>query len=152
MSTAGPAPASSRLEAVAAASTGSSPCVAAFIDARRNQIFAALYRRQAALLERVDEEMVIAPDKFLEWCAEKSKSEKIDWLSTDVNCLTQTQQWSSRLALNETVQEVSALLAPRIGQMVLRLSRQNCLPNDLSLDTISVRKSAAELILKDPYC
>ena len=65
-----PIAAVSRLEAVAAASTGSSPNVAAFIDARRNQIFAALYRRQAASLERVDDEMVIAPDKFLDWCAE----------------------------------------------------------------------------------
>ena len=64
--------------------------------ARRNQIFAALYRRQVGTLDRVDEEMVIAPDKFLEWCAAKAGSDSIDWVSTDPNCLAQTPQWSSR--------------------------------------------------------
>jgi tRNA threonylcarbamoyladenosine biosynthesis protein TsaB len=145
-----PIAAVSRLEAVATTSTGSSPYVAAFIDARRNQIFAALYRRQTASLERVDEEMVIAPDKFLEWCAENAKSERIDWVSTDVNCLTETQPWSSRLALNETVQEVSALLAPRIGQMGYRLALQNHVTDALSLDANYVRQSDAELFWKGP--
>jgi tRNA threonylcarbamoyladenosine biosynthesis protein TsaB len=140
----------SRLEAVAAESTGSSPYVAAFIDARRNQIFADLYRRQAALLERVDEEMVIAPDKFLEWCTANAGSEKIDWVSTDPDCLTQTQQWSSRLALNETVQQIPALLAPRIGQIGYRLARQNRLTDALSLDANYVRRSDAELFWKGP--
>jgi tRNA threonylcarbamoyl adenosine modification protein YeaZ len=118
-----PIAAVSRLEAIAAQSTGSSPFVAAFIDARRNQIFAALYRRQAALLERVEEEMVIAPDKFLEWCTTSAGSQEIDWVSTDPNCLTQTSEWSSRLALNETVQEISPILAPRIGRIGYRAPR-----------------------------
>ena len=78
-----PIAAVSRLEAVAAESTGSAPYVAAFVDARRNQIFAALYRRQPTGLERLDEEMVIAPDKFLDWCIAKAGSEKIDWVSPD---------------------------------------------------------------------
>src|SRR5712664_128419 len=144
-----PIAAVSRLETIAAQGTGSAPYVAAIIDARRNQIFAALYRRQAALLERVDEEMVIAPDKFLEWCAAKAAS-KIDWVSTDPNCLTQTQQWSSRLALNETVQEISPLLAPRIGQIGYRLALQNQLTDALSLDANYVRRSDAEIFWKGP--
>ena len=143
-----PIAAVSRLEAVAAASTGSSPCVAAFIDARRNQIFAALYRRQGALLERVDEEMVIAPDKFLEWCIAKASSDHIDWVSTDPACLMQTTQWSSRLALNEAVQQISPLLAPRIGQIGYRLAQQNQLTDALTLDANYVRRSDAELQLK----
>ncbi len=146
----GPIAAVSRLEAIASESNGPSAYVAAFIDARRNQIFAALYRRQGALLERVDEEMVITPDKFLEWCAAKAASEKIDWVSTDPNCLTQTQQWSSRLALNETVQEISPLLAPRIGQIGYRLALQNRLTDALSLDANYVRRSDAEIFWKGP--
>ncbi len=141
----------SRLEAIASESNGTSSYVAASIDARRNQIFAALYRRQAAgLLARVEDEMVIAPDKFLEWCAAKAASEKIDWVSTDPNCLTQTQQWSSRLALNETVQEISPLLAPRIGQIGYRLALQNQLTDALSLDANYVRRSDAEIFWKGP--
>jgi tRNA threonylcarbamoyladenosine biosynthesis protein TsaB len=140
----------SRLETVAAESTGSAPYVAAFIDARRNQIFAALYRRQNAVLARVDEEMVIAPDKFLEWCIAKAGSERIDWISTDPICLTQTQQWSSRLPLNQNLQEVSPLLTPRIGQIGYRLAQQDRLTDALTLDANYVRRSDAELFWKDP--
>ena len=146
-----PIAAVSRLEAVAAQGTGSSPYVAAFIDARRNQIFAALYRRQAALLERVDEEMVIAPDRFLEWCTANSRSERIDWVSTDPNSLTQMQQWSSRLTLNETVQEISPFLAPRVGQIGYRRAHQGRLTDALSLDANYVRRCDAEIFWKGPF-
>lgn len=145
-----PIAAVSRLEAIAAQSTGSSPYVAAFIDARRNQIFAALYRRQATSLQRVDDEMVIAPDKFLEWCTANAGPEKIDWVFTDSGCLTQTPQWSSRSALNETVQEISPILAPRIGQIGYRLALQNQLTDALSLDANYVRRSDAEIFWKGP--
>jgi len=145
-----PIAAVSRLEGVAGESTGSSPYVAAFIDARRNQIFAALYRRQAASLERVDEEMVIAPDKFVEWGAAKAGSEKIDWLSTDPNCLTQMPNWSSRMTLSETIQEISPFLAPRIGQIGYRLACQNRLTDALSLAANYIRRSDAEIFWKAP--
>jgi len=141
----------SRLEAIASESQAASAYIAAFIEARRNQIFAALYRRQAAgLLERVDDEMVIAPDKLLEWCAVKAAAEKIDWVSTDPDCLTQAPQWSSRLALHETVQEVSPLLAPRIGRIGYHLALRNQLTDALSLDANYVRRSDAEIFWKGP--
>src|SRR5260370_15648580 len=143
-----PIAAVSRLEAVAAASTGSSPYVAAFIDARRNQIFAALYRRQGASLERVDDEMVIAPDKFLDWCAANAGPGNIDWVSTDPDYPTQSTAWSSRLALNETVQEISMPLAPRIGRIGYNLALQNHLTDALSLDANYLRRSDAEIFWK----
>jgi tRNA threonylcarbamoyladenosine biosynthesis protein TsaB len=143
-----PVAAVSRLEALAAEGTSSTPYVAAFIDARREQIFAALYRHQAELLERIDEEMVIAPDKFLEWCVAQAGSDAIDWVSTDPHYLSQTQQWSSRVARNETVQQVTSLLAPRIGQIGYRLAQQNQLTDALSLDANYVRRSDAELFWK----
>lgn len=145
-----PIASASRLEALASESVGSSHYVAAFIDARRNQIFAALYRRRAAALERIDEEMVIAPDKFLESSAAKAASDGIDWVSTDPQCITQTPHWASRHASNETIQEVSALLAPRVGQIGYRLARQNQLTDALSLDANYVRRSDAELLWKGP--
>jgi len=143
-----PIAAVSRLEAVAAESAGSSPYVAASIDARRSQIFAALYRRQAALLERLDDEMVIAPDKFLDWCAAQAGPGQIDWVSTDPDCLTQSALWSSRLAPNERVQEISAPLAPRIGRIGYDLALQNRLTDALTLDANYVRRSDAETFWK----
>ncbi len=145
-----PIAAVSRLEAVALESTSSAPYVAAFIDARRNQIFAALYRRQPTGLERLDEEMVIAPNKFLDWCIAKAGSEKIDWVSPDAECLTQTQEWSSHLgqASPEAVQGISPLLAPRIGQIGYLLAQQGRLTDALSLDANYIRRSDAELFWK----
>jgi tRNA threonylcarbamoyladenosine biosynthesis protein TsaB len=140
----------SRLEALASEGVGSSPYVAAFIDARRDQIFAALYRRQAAALERIDHEMVIASEKFVEWCAAKAGSDSIDWISADPACLTKTPQWPARLASKETLHEVSALLSPRIGQLGHRLACQNRLTDALSLDANYVRRSDAELFWKGP--
>ena len=143
-----PIAAVSRLEAVASEGTGSAPYIAAFIDARRDQIFAALYRRQPQALERIDQEMVIAPDKFLEWCIGKVGSDHVDWVSTDPHCLTQTPQWSSRLTLDEAAQQVSPLLAPRIGQLGYQLAMQGHLTDALSLDANYVRRSDAELFFK----
>jgi tRNA threonylcarbamoyladenosine biosynthesis protein TsaB len=143
-----PIAAVSRLEAVAVESTGSSPYVAAFIDARRNQIFAALYRRQAVLFDRIDDEMVIAPDKFLDWCTAKAGPGNIDWVSTDPDCLTQSTAWPSPRALNETVQRIATPLAPRIGQIGYRLACQNRLTEALSLDANYVRRSDAEVFWK----
>jgi tRNA threonylcarbamoyladenosine biosynthesis protein TsaB len=143
-----PIAAVSRLEALASESTGSAPYLAASIDARRDQIFAALYRRQGETLERLDDEMVIAPDKFLEWCIAKANSAPIDWVSTDPHCLTQTPHWSSRPALNERVEEVSPLLAHRVGQIGYRLAQQNLFTDALTLDANYIRRSDAELFLK----
>jgi tRNA threonylcarbamoyladenosine biosynthesis protein TsaB len=145
-----PIAAVSRLEGVASESSGSAPYVAAFIDARRNQIFAALYRRQATALERLGDELVIAPGTFLHWCIDKTGSEKIDWISPDPECLTQTQEWSAHLgqASSEAVQGISPLLAPRIGQIGYRLAQQGRLTDALSLDANYVRRSDAELFWK----
>ena len=145
---ASPIAAISRLEALAAEGVGSAPYVAASIDARRDQIFAALYRRVSGVLDLVDQEMVIAPDKFLEWCVAQVGSQQIDWVSTDPDCLTQAQQWPSRSSANESVQRVSALLAPRIGQIGFRHAQQNRLFDALSLDANYVRRSDAEIFWK----
>lgn len=145
-----PIAAVSRLEAVASESTGSAPYVAAFIDARRNQVFAALYRRRGAALHRLDEEIVIAPDKFLEGCLVTAGSEDIDWVSTDPECLTQVPVWSARFAATRSVQKVSSLLATRIGQLGFQLAQHGRLTDALSLDANYVRRSDAELFWKDP--
>ena len=114
-------------------------------------MFAALYRRHATALERLDEEMVIAPAKFLEWCIAKAAGpEKINWVSTDPDSLTQTPEWASGIGQLEAVQGISSLLAPRIGQIGYRLAQQDRLTDALSLDANYIRRSDAELFWKGP--
>jgi tRNA threonylcarbamoyladenosine biosynthesis protein TsaB len=138
----------SRLEALAHESSGKAPYVAPFLDARRSQVFAALFRRQGSELQLLEEEMVIAADKFLDWCAAKASGEPIDWIATDSDCLTQTAQWASRHAASETIEVVSPILAPRIGKIGYRLAREARLIDALALDANYVRRSDAELFWK----
>lgn len=138
----------SRLEALARESSGSAPYVAPVFDARRNQIFAALYRRLDASLQRVDEEMVIAPGEFLEWCATKTAGQRVDWISTDPHCLADTAQWGSHHAATETIEAASPVLAPGIGRLAYQLAREGKLVDALALDANYVRRSDAELFWK----
>lgn len=143
-----PIAAVSRLAALAHESTGKAPFVAPFFDARRDQLFAALFRRHGAELQPLDEEMVIAPDKFLDWCAANAGGQAIDWIATDPKCLTQAPQWVANLAATETIQVVSPILAPRIGRIGYHLAREGRLIDALALDAHYVRRSDAELFWK----
>lgn len=134
----------SRLEALAVQASGSEPFVAAFANARRGQVFGALYRRGPSL-ERVGEEMVIAPEKFLAWASETVATDTIHWISAQPACLTETETWRARRSTRETVSTASALLAPMIGRLGYRLAMQNRLTDALIVDANYVRRSDAEI-------
>jgi tRNA threonylcarbamoyladenosine biosynthesis protein TsaB len=134
----------SRLEAFASQASGTERRVLAFADARRGQVFGALYTRASGRLERIGDEMVIAPEKLLAWAAEQEGVDVIRWVSPDPWCLTETQTWAARRSLGETVDTVSPFLAPVIGQMGHQLAVEKRLADALSLDANYVRRSDAE--------
>src|SRR5262249_34649150 len=86
----------SRMEAIASQAGGSESWVAALADARRGQIFAALYKRFNSRLERVGDEIVIAPEKLLAWADEQAGSTPIRWISPVPKTLTETPAWQAR--------------------------------------------------------
>jgi tRNA threonylcarbamoyladenosine biosynthesis protein TsaB len=133
----------SRLEALAAQAPGTEPYVAAFADARRGQVFGAMYRRGSAL-ERIGEEMLIAPEKFVAWVAESAGADPIQWISADPGQLTETDAWVARRSKGERVHAASSLLAPVIGRLGYRLAIENRLTDALSLDANYLRRSDAE--------
>jgi tRNA threonylcarbamoyladenosine biosynthesis protein TsaB len=139
----------SRMEAIATQATGSEPWVAAFVDARRGQTFAALYSRQGALLQRMGDEMVIAPEKFVAWATEQAGSAPIRWISPEPHTLAETPAWSERRSLGETVEAASPILAPVIGRIGHQLALQGRLTDALTLDANYVRRSDAEVYWQD---
>jgi tRNA threonylcarbamoyladenosine biosynthesis protein TsaB len=145
-----PIAAVSRLLALAEESSGNSPFVGAFFDARRSQVFAALYRREAKL-HRIEEEMVISPEQFLAWCVERAGKASVDWISPQPACLEQLPGWAARQTHGEAVQEFSRALAPRIGQIGLRLGNQGQVTDALRLDANYIRRSDAELLWKGSH-
>lgn len=138
----------SRLEALATQASGTEPYVAAFADARRGQLFGAMYRR-AAELQRIGDEMLIAPERFVAWAAQSAAADRIQWISTDPQCLTETEAWLPRRSMGESVHAASSLLAPVIGRLGYRLALEHRLTDALALDANYVRRSDAEMSWKD---
>lgn len=138
----------SRLEALASYSSGKFPCVAVFADAQRGQLFGAVQRRNARGVELVEDEMVSAPEAFLDFAVSAAETERIEWISPDPKCLTSIEKWPSRLALSETIYVVAPILAPAIGRLGMKLVREGRLADALSLDANYVRRSDAEILWK----
>lgn len=138
----------SRLEAMAVQAEDSKPFVAAFVDARRGQVFGAVYRRVDGGLSRVAEEMVIAPGKFVEAAAELAAGEKISWVSTDAVHVLVEPAWKEREKKGEGIEQISSTLAPVIGRIGTRLLREGKATDALRLDANYVRRSDAEIFWK----
>jgi tRNA threonylcarbamoyladenosine biosynthesis protein TsaB len=141
----------SRLEALATEAAGTDAFVAAFTNAQRRQIYAALYRRRDNALERVGDESVIAPEKFLERSVEAAAGESVQWISTDPELILETETWAARQSAGERVQTASPILAPAIGRLGYRMARENRVTDPLALDANYVRRSDAEMMWNDGH-
>jgi len=139
----------SRLDALATQALGEEPRVAAFLDARRSQVFVALYTRTEGRLVRVGEEVIIAPEKFVHWAGEQAGDDVIRWVSADPTCLNETPAWAVRQSLGEIVDTVSPFLAPVIGRIGFQLVLAKRLTTALALDANYVRRSDAEVSWHD---
>ena len=138
----------SRLEAIAMEGVTESSHVAAFIDAHRGQVFGGIFQRKGEVLERLGEEMVIPPGKFIKTAAELAKGGSISWVSIDAAVLASEENWKAREARGEQVESVSSVLAPAIGQIGRRELAAGRFTDALSLDANYVRRSDAEIFWK----
>jgi tRNA threonylcarbamoyladenosine biosynthesis protein TsaB len=138
----------SRLEAVASQAEAGAKVVAAFVDAHREQVFGALYRRIDGRLGRVEDEMVVAPGNFLDWVGERAGSERVAWVSPDAEHLTSRENWRAREKAGEKVQKVSTIFAPVIGKIGYQKLLENQTADALTLDANYVRRTDAELLWK----
>jgi tRNA threonylcarbamoyladenosine biosynthesis protein TsaB len=138
----------SRMEVVAAQATGGRPIVAAFADAQRGQVFGAVFRRNGTGLQRMGDEMVIAPGKFVEAAAELAKGEGIAWVSKDAGCVLRDAAWKMRERRGEKVEIVSTVLAPTIGRIGWTQLVAGRNTDALTLDANYVRRSDAEIFWK----
>jgi tRNA threonylcarbamoyladenosine biosynthesis protein TsaB len=138
----------SRLEALAAQASRPSHYVAAFLDAKRGQLFGAVYRHDGSALAKIGEEMVIAPAKFIETAVELAGEEKITWASPDPGLLRGEGAWREREKRGEFMEQVSATLAGILGRIGLQRLREGKTTDALGLDANYVRRSDAEIFWK----
>jgi tRNA threonylcarbamoyladenosine biosynthesis protein TsaB len=138
----------SRLEALAAEASGEAGWAAAFFNAQRGQVFGAVYRRNGTSWEPSGDEMVIAPEKFVEAAAKVAKGEKISWVSMDAECVITEEAWKARELRGEKVEGVSSVRAPMIGRLGLAALAEGRFTDALALDANYVRRSDAEIFWK----
>jgi len=138
----------SRLEAIAMQGALGRSYVAAFVDAQRGQVFGAIFQRNGEELERLGEEMVIPPGKFIETSTELASGGSILWVSMDAAVLALEENWKAREARGEQAESISSVLAPAIGRMGIRELAAGRSRDVLSLDANYVRRSDAEIFWK----
>jgi tRNA threonylcarbamoyladenosine biosynthesis protein TsaB len=138
----------SRLEAIASQANGTDKYVAAFVDAHRAQVFGGLFRRGDSSLQLVDEEVVISPEGFVQFVAERAGREKVAWISLDPEKVSLLDFWPAHANAGETIQTADSVLAPFIGRFALRKAQQGQFTDALKLDAGYVRRSDAEIFWK----
>lgn len=148
-----PISAVSRLAALAANSQAASEVmesfVAACIDARRGQLFAALYENSAHGMRPIGEESVISPSEFVLAVAREAGGRKVRWRTPDPQLLLSLPEWQDAAAGGHLLETVQPPFADRLGLLAHRKFLAGDVTDAITLDANYVRRSDAELFWKD---
>jgi tRNA threonylcarbamoyladenosine biosynthesis protein TsaB len=123
--------------------------IAPFLDARRGQIFAAIYRRSEngqSDLTISTEGSILSPDEFLEII--RGIPEGTVQLVSPTPDVLPANQINAALP-GVTVLQISSALAPAIGRLGFERAKRGELVDALRLDANYVRRSDAESSWKD---
>jgi tRNA threonylcarbamoyladenosine biosynthesis protein TsaB len=147
-----PIAAISRLEALVIDSpfrpTPPEPFIAACIDARRGQLFGALYKKSSLEFDLLGEESVTPPVDFLERVATESRGRQVRWRTPDPEVLQAMPEWESLGASGHVLDCLKPPFAERLGWIALSKFRLGKVTDAISLDANYVRRSDAELYWK----
>ncbi|HXJ15118.1 MAG TPA: tRNA (adenosine(37)-N6)-threonylcarbamoyltransferase complex dimerization subunit type 1 TsaB [Candidatus Limnocylindrales bacterium] len=141
----------SRLEAMARQIADATGFVAASFDAQRGQVFGGLfYRGENRGWRMVEEEMVIAPEGFVEWVKQRAGDERVQWISLDPGLFSGVAGWKDRFAQGEQMILATDGLAAGVAVLGEERAREGKFTDPLALDANYVRRSDAEIFWKDP--
>lgn len=124
--------------------------IAPFLDARRGQVFGAIYRRtisNSMQLERVGDETIQSLDEFLELVKGTPSPNAPILVSSTPDVLLADRLHS--ILPGAQVESVSPVLAPVIGQLGFARAGRGELVDALFLDANYVRRTDAEASWKD---
>ena len=151
-----PIAAISGLEAIAAESSpgkalsaSNTSFIAPFLDARRGQIFGAIYRRVSGddvSLELASDESILSLDEFLE-LVKGNSAQPMQLVSPTPEMLPAAR--IREILPDASVVQVSSALAPAIGRLGFERAKRGDLVDSIRLDANYVRRSDAESAWKD---
>ena len=156
-----PIAAISGLEAIAAAEfqTGGTPStttsttnryVAPFLDARRGQVFGAIYRQKSedgSTLFLESDESILSPEEFLEMVKGKVGADSVDFVSPTPEAIAVARL--GEVFPGTRIIPVSAALAPSIGRLGFQRAGRGEVVDAIRVDANYVRRSDAEAAWKD---
>jgi tRNA threonylcarbamoyladenosine biosynthesis protein TsaB len=141
-----PVAAISALEAIAHEAHATTSAIAAVQDARRGQIFAALYVAGPQALSNIVPPSVMSAEEFLAVVDEQIAGESLT-IATPTPELIQPALAKSSFAASPVVR-VSPVLAPAIAQLGKQRAARGELTTALELDANYIRRSDAEVLWK----
>lgn len=145
-----PIAAVSRLEALARTDNPSQnanlPFTAVFSDARRGQVFAALYGDSRAPIEP---EAVIALEIFLSKAETACGTAQVLWKSPDPHLLESLPAWPARKANGDVLEPIEPPFATQLGALAREKFLHGQTTDALGLDANYIRRSDAEIFWKE---
>jgi tRNA threonylcarbamoyladenosine biosynthesis protein TsaB len=117
--------------------------VAAYLDAHRSQVFAALYRNTGAVL---NDESVIALEAFVEMVQAVCGSTAVRWKTPDLQLLQKI--WPRRQAHGDLVEPIEPPFSSPLAALAHTKFLQRDFTDSLALDANYVRRSDAEILWK----
>jgi tRNA threonylcarbamoyladenosine biosynthesis protein TsaB len=138
----------SGLEAIAAQAHSTAPLLIPILDARRGQIYFGFYRRGENGLALEGEECVMTPAEFLETLHSRVPDTEFTIVTPEPEIIS--RQMSQGEKPGRSIEQVSPVLAPLIGQLGYQHAQRDQVSDALSLDANYVRRTDAELHWKVP--
>ncbi|HEV2616556.1 MAG TPA: tRNA (adenosine(37)-N6)-threonylcarbamoyltransferase complex dimerization subunit type 1 TsaB [Candidatus Acidoferrales bacterium] len=141
----------SALEAIAAQSKRDAELVAVATDARRSQVYAALFRRDGSGLTRESEDHVCTPEEFLAEIGAQAGNRKVQFVSPSPDLIQAALDAASSVlpAVSRSIERVSPVLAPMIGQLAFERAKRGEVTDALRLDANYIRRADAEPLWKE---
>jgi len=148
-----PVVAVSGLEAVAAQAKSGAQLIAPLMDARRGQIYAALYHREGGGLARESEDHVCTVDEFFAELRTQAGNRTVQFASPVPELIQGALNPGADdlgIAISRNVERVSPLLAPVVAELAFDRANRGEVTDALRLDANYIRRSDAELLWKAP--
>lgn len=133
----------SRLEAIAS-EAGGGEWIAAMVNGSRGEVYAGLYRGEEGRVVLQGEESVLPVAEFVEAVRRAIPGGGVCWATPDKDLVLGAPWWVERELAGDQLEVVTAVLAPRIGQIGHLQAQEGKLVDALALDANYIRRSDAE--------
>lgn len=142
----------SGLEAVAAQMPAGHELIAPVLDARRGEIYAALFRCDSTGLSREGVEEVCTSGEFLAGLPARASGRGVRFISPKPELLEAALSGAASLpdSISRSIVRASPVLAPEIGAITFERANRGELTDALHLDANYVRRTDAEVLRNRP--